>query len=652
MDDGKTLRIALVGLNQTPMDWQGNFARIQEALKRARAAQVSLLCFPELALSGYGCEDAFLHPDVPARSLAQLKQLAALCGREVMLVGLPFSFEGHLYNGVAVLNEGHIRGIALKSHLAKDGIHYEPRWFRAWPAGKVSSVHIDGESVPVGALIYDVLGLPFAMEICEDAWVSPEERPCRFVQEAAWIFNCSASHFSMRKADIRESLVRESSRRFGVGYAYANLVGCESGRAIYDGELLIAEHGEIINRSDRLYLNDIQLLFHDIEFHPRQPSPQHILLNVEEREPDVSIPLPMVRRVINEADEELARAASLALLDYMRKSRSCGFTLSLSGGVDSAAVAVLVAIMAHRFLTELSPESRRRKLHYMPDLDVEDTTPEALTERLLTTVYQATRNSGSVTRNAASALSEAIGARHLELDVDSLVAGYTQTIETALGRDLTWEQDDIALQNIQARTRGPSVWMLANINRSLLLSTSNRSEVAVGYATMDGDTCGGLAPIAGVEKTFLRQWLVVMEREGLPGIPAIAALSYVNQQQPTAELRPPDAAQKDEDDLMPYTVLDTLESVLVAQRRPPLDAFMTIENRFGHQYDRAQLHRWTHRFCRLFATTQWKRERYAPAFHLDDRNLDPKTWARYPILSGAFAQELADLDAFYEDSKA
>ena len=126
---------------------------------------------------------------------------------------------------------------------------------------------------------------------------------------------------------------------------------------------------------------------------------------------------------------------------------------------------------------------------------------------LLHCVYQATRNSSKETRIAATTLANELGAEVSCLEIDDLVDGYVSRIETVLQRKLTWDTDDVALQNIQARVRGPSVWLLANVKNALLLATSNRSEAAVGYATMDGDTCGGLSPIAGIDKAFLLQWL-------------------------------------------------------------------------------------------------------------------------------------------------
>jgi NAD+ synthase (glutamine-hydrolysing) len=185
--------------------------------------------------------------------------------------------------------------------------------------------------------------------------------------------------------------------------------------------------------------------------------------------------------------------------------------------------------------------------------------------------------------------------------------------------------------------------MLANLRGALLLSTSNRSEAAVGYATMDGDTSGGLSPIAGIDKAFLRRWLSWLEQYGPAGCGPIPALAAVNRQQPTAELRPPAARQTDEEDLMPYVVLDAIERAAIRDKLMPLETLCRLEGTFRGVYSRTEMGVWIDRFFRLWARNQWKRERYAPSFHLDDENLDPKTWCRFPILSGCFERELRAL---------
>jgi NAD+ synthase (glutamine-hydrolysing) len=218
-------------------------------------------------------------------------------------------------------------------------------------------------------------------------------------------------------------------------------------------------------------------------------------------------------------------------------------------------------------------------------------------------------------------------------------------LELALCRDLTLERVEVWLQNMLARFRSPSIWMLANLDNALLISTSNRSEAAVGYATMDGDTSGGLAPIAGIDKTFLRHWLRWMEKTGPAGLHPVPALSYINTQQPTAELRPAAAEQTDEKDLMPYDVLEAVEDSAIRDKRMPLEVLQEIGPRFP-QHSRAQLGVWVERFFRLWCRNQWKRERFAPSFHVDDKNLDPRSWCRFPILSGNYERELAEMRAY------
>jgi NAD+ synthase (glutamine-hydrolysing) len=185
--------------------------------------------------------------------------------------------------------------------------------------------------------------------------------------------------------------------------------------------------------------------------------------------------------------------------------------------------------------------------------------------------------------------------------------------------------------------------MLANVEGALLLATSNRSEAAVGYATMDGDTCGGLAPLAGIHKDFIRGWLRWMEREGPRGLGPMPALAVVNAQAPTAELRPAGRGQTDEGDLMPYAILDVIERLAVEEKRAPDEILPMLGAQFPER-DVAELAVHVRRFFQLWCRNQWKRERFAPSFHLDTHSLDPRTWCRFPILSGGFEEELVALD--------
>jgi len=213
-------------------------------------------------------------------------------------------------------------------------------------------------------------------------------------------------------------------------------------------------------------------------------------------------------------------------------------------------------------------------------------------------------------------------------------------IEGAIHRTLSWENDDITLQNVQARVRSPSAWMFANINNALLLATSNRSEASVGYATMDGDTSGSISPIAGIDKTFLRKWLIWAEMNGLVGEHKMTGLHRVNSLEPSAELRPLGSHQVDEEDLMPYPILNDLERLAFYDRKSPEECQEMIIQLYQSKFPEERLIEFTHRFYRLWARNQWKRERYAPGFHVDDYSLDPKSWLRFPILSAGLEKDL------------
>lgn len=659
----KLIRVAAAILDQTPLDWQGNAARIVRAIELARDDHASLLCLPELAISGYGCEDAFYAPGVQRMALDVLfDEIAPATEGIVVGVGVPLMVRKALFDAVALVADGVVVGFVPKQHLAGDGLYYEPRWFRPWPRGRRITVERRGAVLPVGDIYFDIDEVIVGFEICEDAWVA--ERPgSRLAQKGVdVILNPSGSHFAFGKHDVRERFVLEGSRSFGVTYVYSNLSGNESGRAIYDGGGLIASGGQLVAAGPRFTFEEVQVtaatidvdatrmlqtrtgsFMPDLERHPGERIKVDFTFPAVAPAPP-SDPVP-VGSVGVTKEQAFGRAVALALFDYLRKSRSRGFVVSLSGGADSAAVACLVALMAHLAFDELGPEAVSRRLGHIEDLDV--TSPAALIERLLLCVYQPTRNSGTTTRDAARGLAAGLGARFLELDVDPMFANYVDAVETAIDRPLDWQRDDIALQNIQARVRSPSVWMLANLRGALLLSTSNRSEAAVGYATMDGDTAGGLAPIAGIDKAFLLVWLRFMESTGIAPMGPIPALGAINAQSPTAELRPPGAAQTDEDDLMPYDVLEAIERAAIRDKRMPVEVFEAMRPRFP---DIAidQLASWVERFFTLWCRNQWKRERYAPSFHVDDENLDPKTWCRFPILSGGFAREIAELEAHVE----
>jgi len=658
------MRIAGAALNQVPIDWENNLRNIQTAIEQAKAAGVELLCLPELCLTGYGCEDLFLSDWMPEAALAHLQAVRPWTQGICVVVGLPVRLHHRTFNTAAVLRDGQILGFAAKQFLANDGVHYETRFFAPWVAGETGTVSWEGETWPLGDLIFEHQGVRFGFEICEDAWQADNVRPaCRLKGKVDLIVNPSASHFAMSKTDVRYQLVMKASRTFDCTYLYANLLGNEAGRIIFDGEILVARNGHLLKRNQLLSFKEVDLEWVDVDFATFYEPAAEI----------VALPAP-------DEYKELNQAMSLGLFDYLRKARSRGFVLSLSGGADSCFCAVGVAEMVRLGVEELGVEEFKRRSGCFPvarETVVQQagaggvakqvvqnisgnglkskrqalkgsngflpfnaqllTENQQLVRQLLACAYQGTVNSSDDTFNSAKELADSIGARFYNWEIDAEVTGYVGKIQGALGRELTWQTDDLALQNIQARVRAPAIWLLANVQNCLLITTSNRSEASVGYCTMDGDTAGSISPIAGVDKDFVKKWLRWAETElGYP------ALRHVNALQPSAELRPLEDKQTDERDLMPYTLLNRIERLAFYDRLSPRQVLAMLEGE-DTGFAAEQLKTYVRRFYNLWSRNQWKRERYAPSFHLDDYNVDPRSWLRFPILSGGFAEELADL---------
>lgn len=612
-------RIAGATVNQTPLDWNGNIDNIKHVIKQAKANKVEILCLPELSITGYGCEDLFLSDWLSEKALTFLPELISETDGILTTFNLPIRHSQKLYNCSVLVHDKTILGVYAKQYMALDGVHYEPRWFNPWPIGLIESITLFGTDYPIGDLTFDFEDWKIGFEICEDAWRGNDRPACRlFEQGVNIILNPSASHFAMQKTKERLTLVEESSQRFECTYVYTNLLGNEAGRMIYDGEIIVAQKGRTYLRNDLLSFKAHQLAFVDISTDESSLAQENLIATIESKE------------------IEFPKATSLALFDYLRKSKSNGYTLSLSGGADSATCAVMVAEMVKRGINTLGKKEFTKAIH-KPELA--KFSEKEIVGKIFNTAYQGTKNSSTTTLNAAKTLANSIGAKFYDWTIDASVDASTKIIENVLDRKLTWEQDDLALQNIQARSRSPIIWMLTNITNTLLLTTSNRSEGDVGYATMDGDTSGSLAPISSVDKNFIRQWLVFAQKElGYQGLASINVLP------PTAELRPSNQNQTDEDDLMPYSVMVEIEKLAIRDHKSPLQVYKVLLKQDIEEA--ALLKNHIIKFFRLWSRNQWKRERLAPAFHLDEFNVDPRTWCRFPILSAGYKEEIKLLEEF------
>ncbi len=443
---------------------------------------MGILCLPELCITGYGCEDMFFSPGVQKTALELLRELLPATEGLVACLGLPVFHDGGVYNAAAVACNGRLLGLVAKQHLAGDGIHYEPRWFRRWPAGIVSTIDLAGKECAIGDLLFDCGGVRIGLEICRDAWVADRTGAQLAQRGADVLLNPSASHFAFAKQQIRERFVLEGSRAFCVSYAYSNLLGNEAGRSIYDGGTLIASGGTMLVRGPRFSFADLVLTtsvidvtstrraraesFSDID--PVATDDEGTTISFDFQYPQVAEPAGTVRvqtRLIgarsvdaahadstlsnvpghpewetgpHQKEEEFARSVSLALFDYLRKSRTQGFVVSLSGGADSSAVAILVHLMAELAGRELGATKMLEKLSHVRALTSRGAgtvtqrrsapDPKQLVGQLLTCVYQSTRNSGPETLAAAKCVADITGAEFFEWNVDAVVDQYVDIV--------------------------------------------------------------------------------------------------------------------------------------------------------------------------------------------------------------------------------
>ncbi len=675
----RSARVAAASVNQTVGDWDGNVARLRAAIRAAREARARLLVLPEMCIPGYSLGDRLLMRGTIERSWQALQTLLPDTAGLVVLVGLPVGHRGVLYNAVAVLADGAIVGVVPKENLATGDVQYENRWFSGWQRGRVEILEWDGLQIPFGTLIFSARGLGrFGIEICEDGWKGSRPGSLLALAGAHLIANPSASWFVLGKHRVRREMVTQISREDHVAYVYASLLGCDATRLIFDGTVLIAQDGVVLGEGRRFaFGSDVELVARTLDLgalaHTRSeegswreqvealvrgdfgeippvvaipgdfstddapPAPPPYWLEGTDAKPvDPSLSwlaeAGLIPRQPEEQDLphlELELALCTGLDEYTRKCGIPGFTLALSGGRDSAMCALLVARMYHYRHRDAAAARAALAEHF-------------------TCAYLATENSSAATHSAAERVAVGLGARFLDGDIQAAVDTHLAIAGAMSGTALSWANPahDVPLQNVQARLRGSLIWLFANLQGNLLIATSNKSEAGVGYATMDGDTSGGIAPLADVPKSLVIVWLAWARRfHALPFLDDVAAVPA------TAELRPPGRSQTDEDDLMPFGILDQLLYLFVQRGQEPLEMFRTLWPTVGgpsYAGDARAFAAHVRKFVRLLCAAQWKRERFAISFRVTAFDLDPKTGFRFPPVQAPFTKELAELDAYVE----
>jgi len=607
-------------------DLSGNRILLEQLIEHAREVGVTLLCTPELGISGYSLDDRVLWDDFPDRCFDEVVRLAPRCTDIDVFVGTPIHDESRIYNGLALLSGGDVVGITLKQFLPNYGIFYEGRQWTGWSHG---TTRIRG--LPAGELLYR---LPYGIvgaEICEDAWSVNAPSRKLALHGAEIIVNGSASPFTAGKQARRRRIVAGAADALMAAYAYANLLGCDSSRLVFDGGGMIAAPGHKLTEGERLSPASWTLTTAVVDLDALQsqrtanstwrtttlrtdPDPTypelvpvmraHKPLDASQApvQPGVTYFLPASQPTHSSTDDlldDILDALALGVRDYFVRAEAFDRILvALSGGRDSA----LTLVAAWRAVLALpggGDPAQRIATRYLPTRDF----------------------SSSDTRLAAVGLATELGVDVNVISIQEEFELAQKVLQQMVGD--TAEIKPVARENAQARIRGAMMLNWANCVDGLVLVTSNMSEFAVGYYTTGGDNQGGFAPISGIPKTLVNLLLArAAKRWSLSSVEAILALP------PSAELS---ADQSDEAELMPYPVLDDILFLFAAERRTPVDVWRLVCTKNPDQ-DPERLRGWVGQFVRLFAQNQWKRDQSPVGLKMLDLDLDPTTGLRFPVL--------------------
>ncbi len=612
------INLASSNLNQTPLSWDKNLRNIKNSIKLSIKKNVDILCLPELSITGYGCQDLFFNKWFIEKSDNLLVEISKICKSITVIVGLPIFYKNKLYNACCIIKNTEILGFFLKSNIPNDGVHYEKRWFSSWEFGKIEKIKFNNIEYPIGSIQLEYNNdITLGFEICRDSW--DNERPANYIKtkKNLIIFNPIASHYAFNKFEFRKDLVIKSSKKFNCTYLSVNLLGNESGKIIFEGDSILAQKGKLLDISKRFSFEDFSINFNTINLEGNNKKYNETSTNIY---------------------EEFIDIFSLSILDYLSKSKLKGYGLSLSGGLDSSCIAILIYEMVKRFIAKKGSDQliKRLNLKEVKLTKNENKNHKLIINKILYTAYQKSENSSKETQKSAKLLSKFIGSKHYEWEINEEVDSVIKKISSSTKKKYSWDNNNIALQNIQARVRSPFIWFIANTNNLLLLSTSNRSESSVGYSTMDGDSSGSISPIAGIDKIFIKKLLnyLIKKYNYYP-------LKNVLNLKPSAELKPLHENQIDENDLMPYEILNQIEKLAIKERISPAEIFLYLQKEM--KIEKKLSKTYVKKFYKKFSMNQWKRERTAPSFHFDEFSVDSSLWLRFPILSNNFEEELKNL---------
>jgi NAD+ synthase (glutamine-hydrolysing) len=504
------LRIAQSQINPIVGDLRGNTEKIIHEIGKARDQGSHLVTFPELALTGYPPEDLLLRKRFLTDCRSCLDEIAINSYGIASIVGFPELSEGSVGNSAALIVSGKIAGVYHKMELPNYGVFDERRYFRP------------GEK----CFVFRLNGIRFSLTICEDIWVPKSATEfCAIRNCADVVINISGSPFFAGKYEIRKAIASRFAKSVDCFVFFNNLVGGQDELVFDGGSFVIDRIGELISSGKR-FCED--LLITDVEISPK-PKPA-TLWNMNESCEDISLHFesksgprqpPRLEPELGEI-EEIYLALTLGLRDYVEKNGFDKVVIGLSGGVDSALVLAIAV--------------------------------EALGADRVVGVTMPSEFTSAGTLSDAGVLAQNFTVRLLTVSISSILKSFLSSLREVFGpKPLGLESE-----NLQARIRGAILMALSNRFGWLVLTTGNKSETAVGYCTLYGDTAGGFAVIKDVPKTLV--YKICDHVNGKAGFDIIP--DSILTRPPTAELRP---NQKDEDSLPPYHMLDAILKLYVEE---------------------------------------------------------------------------------------
>lgn len=620
-------------------DCRYNAEQSVAAMQRAAAAGVRLLVLPELGLTGYTCGDLLLQPVLQQGALHALQTLLAVSAGLPMttVAGLPLEVEGKLYNCAAVLHGGKILGVVPKTNLPNYGEFYEARWFTPAPA-EAKAISLLGQQVPFGTnLLFCCRELPeykLAVEICEDLWVALPPSTRHAMAGATVIANCSASDETIGKAEYRRELITGQSARLMAGYLYADAGRGESTTdMVFAGHDLIAENGRLLAET-ALFTNEMivtEIDVHRLTAERRRTNTWRAADSAGYTIIPFSLPAEVttLTRLIDPhpfvpADSAERKQRCEAILTMQaeglrRRLEHIGCpcaVLGISGGLDST-LALLVAVRALDLLGR-------------PRTDM-----IAVTMPGFGTTHR--------TRSNAELLCEKLG---VTLRTVSIAAAVRQHFKD-IGHDES--VTDTTYENAQARERTQVLMDIANQENGIVVGTGDLSELALGWATYNGDHMSMYGVNGSIPKTLVRY--LVRHAAETCGDEALAAVLYDILDTPVSpELLPADEggriAQKTEDLVGPYELHDFFLYHFIRYGCPPQKLLYLAENAFAGRYDRAVILKWLRTFCRRFFQQQFKRSCLPDGPKVGSVTLSPRGDWRMPSDASAalWLREIDELE--------